>query len=94
MQDDLCGADPDLHSENGYMGGTGVFQGGSTEDLESSTAVGMVIETRGRTTNSAKFVQKPITRHEIKTSISLLQNLVTTYLVVLLSLWLSFLLAG
>lgn len=39
---DLSGADPGLLSDNGYL-----VQSGSTEELESSTAVGMAIETRG-----------------------------------------------
>ncbi|XP_057516448.1 nuclear poly(A) polymerase 4 isoform X3 [Amaranthus tricolor] len=46
LQDDLCGADPGLRSDNGYMGGTVAFQGGSTEELESNTAADVAIETR------------------------------------------------
>uniref|UniRef100_A0A803N4A6 polynucleotide adenylyltransferase n=1 Tax=Chenopodium quinoa TaxID=63459 RepID=A0A803N4A6_CHEQI len=33
-EDDLCGADPGLHSDNGFLDGTDVLQGGSTEELE------------------------------------------------------------
>ncbi|KAL2940118.1 Nuclear poly(A) polymerase 4 [Bienertia sinuspersici] len=54
-EDDQCGADPCLLSDKGYLGGNGALQGGSTEELESSTAVSMVIETRGRATSTAKI---------------------------------------
>ncbi|KMT18094.1 hypothetical protein BVRB_2g032820 [Beta vulgaris subsp. vulgaris] len=46
-EDDICGEDPGLLPDNDYLNETGVFQGGSTEELESNTAGGMAIETRG-----------------------------------------------
>ncbi|XP_021847740.1 LOW QUALITY PROTEIN: nuclear poly(A) polymerase 4-like [Spinacia oleracea] len=68
-EDDQHGADPDLHSDNGYLGGTGVFQGGSAEELESSTAAGMAIETRGRTTNSANLLRQRLTAQNVRSII-------------------------
>lgn len=34
LQDDICGEDPGLLPDNDYLNETGVFQGGSTEELE------------------------------------------------------------
>ncbi|XP_074276473.1 nuclear poly(A) polymerase 4-like isoform X3 [Silene latifolia] len=44
-EDNVCGPHQGLLSDNGRSG-TSVFQGGSTEEIESSTAVSMVIETQ------------------------------------------------
>ncbi|KAJ8445848.1 hypothetical protein Cgig2_027929 [Carnegiea gigantea] len=46
-EDDLCGADPSLLADYGCQNVSSVSQGGSTEEIEPDTAVGMAIETQG-----------------------------------------------
>lgn len=49
LQDDLCGADPSLLADYGCQNVSSVSQRGYTEEIEPDTAVGMAIETQGRT---------------------------------------------
>ncbi|KAL9226856.1 hypothetical protein vseg_002621 [Gypsophila vaccaria] len=54
LQDNICGPDQALLSDNG-LSGSGIFRSGSTEEIESSTPVGMVIETQGRSLTTSEF---------------------------------------
>lgn len=47
-EDDVCRGDSSLLLDNGCLSGSNVCQGGSTEEMEPGTAVGMAIETQGR----------------------------------------------
>ncbi|KAL9251427.1 Nuclear poly(A) polymerase 4-like protein [Drosera capensis] len=64
---DLCVTEAERTSDKQLLNGSGMFQNGTTEELEPNTAVGKAIETQGRATQAS--MQQPMTRHAFELSL-------------------------